>query len=113
MKRSLELLIWPKVIDEDPDIAQVQVAPSVPVEEEMPGLKDTSLKEPLEDEPLEEKPLGEEPQADNPSAEVCPAMPWVRFEAQVCQDEVQYLAAMFMWFHNMYYSWEERKKDDV
>ena len=93
----------PKVIDGNPITAQVPVAPSIPVKEEMPDLKDASLEEPLE----------EEPQVDNPLTEVCPAMPWVCFKAQVCQDEVQFLAAMFMWFCHMYYSWEERKKDDT
>ena len=94
---------FPKVIDGDPNTAQVLVAPLIPVKEGMPDLKDTSLEEPLE----------EEPQANNPSMEVHPAMLWVCFKAQVCQDEVQYLVAMFTWFHNIHYSWEERKKDDT
>ena len=38
----------PKVIDGDPDTAQALVAPLIPVKEEMPDLKDTSLEEPLE-----------------------------------------------------------------
>ena len=66
----------PKVIDGNPNMAQVLVAPLIPVKEEMPNLKDPSLEEPLE-----------EHQVDNPSMEVHLAMPWICFEAQVCQDE--------------------------
>ena len=33
--------------------------------------------------------MGEEPPMDVPSTEGPPALPWVCFEAQICQDEIQ------------------------
>ena len=35
--------------------------------------------------------------------------PWVRFEAQIHQDEVQHWATMFMWFLAMHLRWEENR----
>ena len=49
----------------------------------------------------------EESLADVPLTGGTPAQPWVCFKAQVCQDEVQYWAAMFTWFRFMHLSWEE------
>ena len=93
----------PKVTDGNPNTTQVMAAAWTPVNEDMPDLEDQSFKEPM----------GEEPQADCPSIERHLVMPWVDFEAQVHQDEVWYLAAMFTWFCHMYFTWEERKKDNA
>ena len=51
---------------------------------------------PLEDGRLKED--GEESMTDIPWIEEPLAQPWVMFEAQICQDEVQHWAAMFTWF---------------
>ena len=102
-------MIWapkntsPKVIDENLDIIHPPAAASTPVNKDMPNLEDQSF----------EEPKGEEPKADGPSIKGHPVMPWVHFEAQVCQDKVWYLAAMFMWFRYMYFTWEERKKNNA
>ena len=44
----------------------------------MPDLEDTGSKEIIEEEPL----------VDVPPMEGPPAIPWVHFEAQICQDEL-------------------------
>ena len=71
--------------------------------EGMPGLEDTGSEESMEEYSANVPPIGE-----------APTQPWVWFEAQVCQDEVQYWAAMFTWFRVMHLSWEEsrRRKGD-
>ena len=96
----------PKVADEGPEATQVPITVSVPGQEGtldfegMPDLEDTSS----------EEIMGEEPSVDVPSTEGPPALPWVCFEAQVCQDEIQYWAAMFTWFRHMHLIWEESQK---
>ena len=52
--------------------------------------------------------------ADIPWIEETLTQPWVRFEAQICQDEVQHWATMFTWFRAMHLQWEEnqRKRGD-
>ena len=49
----------------------------------------------------------EESSADIPLIEEPLAQPWVMFEAQIHQDEVQHWAAMFMWFWAIHLCWEE------
>ena len=72
----------PKVIDGDPEVAQVPIAVLIPNQGDtldldgMPNLEDGSS----------EEIMGEEPLVDTPLAEGPPALPWVHFEAQICQD---------------------------
>ena len=56
----------------------------------------------------------EEYSADIPPIGKPLAQPWVRFKAQVRQDEVQHWATIFTWFWATHLSWEERqrRKDD-
>ena len=101
----------PKVADEGPEATLVQITALMPDQEGtldfegMPGLEDVSS----------EEIMGEEPPVDIPLTEGPPALPWVHFKAQICQDEIQYWVAMFTWFRYMHPSWEEsqRKKDDA
>ena len=55
----------------------------------------------------------EESLADIPWIEGHLAQPWVTFEAQVNQDEVQHWATMFAWFQALQQQWERnwREKD--
>ena len=71
--------------------------------EGMPELEDAGPEESIEEYLANAPPIGESL-----------AQPWVQFEAQVRQDEVQYWAAMFTWFRVMHLSWEEsrRRKGD-
>ena len=64
--------------------------------EGMPKLEDAGPEESMEDS-----------MADALLTRGTPTQPWVHFEAQVHQDEVQYGAAMFTWFQFMHLSWEE------
>ena len=97
----------PKVIDEDPEVTWVPVAVSKLNHgdtldfEGMPDLEDGSY----------EKITGVEPSVDIPSAEGPPALPWVHFEAQIHEDEIQYWVAMFTWFLYMHLSWEGSQKE--
>ena len=127
----------PKVVDEDAEAAQVSsptlMLDQIGVDElqDMPELEGTEPEqvpggEPpmavatidvegmpeLEDAGPEES--IEEYLADTPLIWESLAQPLVWFEAQVCQDEVQYWAAMFTWFRVMHLSWEEsrRRKGD-
>ena len=63
--------------DGNPSTALTSVAVPTPVEEVMPDLKDSGFKESQ----------AEEPQIESPPAEMHPVIPWVRFEAQISQDE--------------------------
>ena len=84
----------PKVVDGDPEVTQVPMTVSMPNQgdtlgfEGMPYLKDGSSEEIMEEEPSVDAPLTEGP----------PVLPWVYFEAQIHQDEIQYWAMMFTWF---------------
>ena len=101
----------------------------------MPELEDAKPKDDLREEPLmnvtpaktgmdlrDLPPLEdgrfkegkEESLADIPWIEEPLSQPWVRFEAQICQDEVQHWATMFTWFRAMHLQWEEnqRKRGD-
>ena len=100
-----------KVVDEDPGATQVPVTALMPGQGETLDLEDMPD---LEDADSEEI-IGEEPPVDVPPTEGPPTIPWVCFEAQICQDELQYWAAMFTWFQYMHLSWEEswRKRDDT
>ena len=99
------------IVDEDPGATQAPITASMTSQEGtldfegMPNLEDIGSGEII----------GEEPPVDIPPTEGSPALPWVCFEAQIHQDEVQYWAAMFTWFRCMHLSWEEswRKKDDA
>ena len=83
-----------KVVDEDPGATQAPITALMPGQEGtldfegMPNLEDIGSGEII----------GEEPPVDIPPTEGSPALPWVCFEAQIHQDEVQYWAAMFTWF---------------
>ena len=81
-----------KVVDEDPEVSQVPITVSMPNQgdtfdlEGMPNLENTSS----------EEITGEKPSVDVPSTEGPPALPWVCFEAQIHQAEIQHWAAMFL-----------------
>ena len=64
--------------------------------------------------PLQEDDQIEEDLADIPWIEEPLTQPWVMFEAQVHQDEVQYWATMFTWFQALHHQWErnQRERDD-
>ena len=91
-----------EILGEEPSVA-VPLAKGTLDLEGMPELEDAGPEESMEDSA-----------ADVPLTGGTPAQPWVHFEAQVCQDGVQYWAAMFTWFRFMHLSWEEsrRWKDD-
>ena len=57
---------------------------------------------------------GEESLANIPWVEEPLTQPWVTFEAQVCQGEVQHWATMFTWFRALHHQWEknQRERDD-
>ena len=54
---------------------------------------------------------GEESLVDIPWIEEPLAQPWVTFEAQVHQDEVQHWAAMFTWFWALHHQWESNQRE--
>ena len=102
--------------------------------QDMPELEDAEPEDDLREEPLMNVPPAktgmdlrglpplddgrsredrEESLADIPWIEEPLAQPWVRFEAQIRQDEVQHWAAMFMWFWAMHLQWEENRRKRV
>ena len=90
----------PRMTQEEP-LVDVPPAEAMMDLEGMPQLEDGGSEESRE-EYLVDVPLIEEPLAQ----------PWVRFEAQILQDEVQHWAAMFTWFQAMHLCWWGESKEE-
>ena len=86
-----------------------------PMEEPLMDVPPAEAEVNPEDLPLQEddrtKEDKEETLADIPWIEEPLTQPWVTFEAQVCQDEVQHWAAMFTWFQALHRQWERNRKE--